>query len=194
MASINASMFPSVYKSLGVDTGKLGCVMLDVPPFPVTSLVHYGEYELFQHPQPDEHPHSSGAPAEVVAHVTLLYGLLKSGPEWQEQIATVLEGWELPDLTIEQIEAFPSHDEHDTSTIVGRIAMTPELLEGHQRLQLLPHVDTFPEYKPHITLAYINNGPSTVEWATSVQEKWVMTLAAHLPGRTFTPTRINYGD
>lgn len=193
--TINANMFKDVYKSLGVDTRDMGCVMLDVAPFPVTALVDNGEYELFQHPEPGDHPHSSGAPAESVAHVTLLYGLLKSASEWAEEVSAVLDGWELPDLTVDHVDFFPSYDpDHDYSVIVAKIVVTPELLEGHQRLQLLPHVDTFPDYQPHLTLAYINNGPSTVDWAESAADKWVQTLNVHMAGRTFTPTRLNFGD
>src|SRR5690606_35566451 len=97
-------------------------------------------------------------------------------------VDTVLEGWKQPKtLTIEKVGFFPGDG---FSTIVGHIKMTDELFEGNQRLQLLPHVNTYPTYKPHITLAYINE-EATTEWLEALEE---------LAGKSLTVRPdLNYG-
>jgi hypothetical protein len=69
----------------------------------------------------------------------------------------------------------------------GLIKKTPELIDGHERLTLLPHIQTFSEYKPHLTLAY-------VEHDTAVADKWVAALRAEYKGATLQTRGINYGD
>lgn len=194
--SLNANMYPEVFQGLGIDTGNLGCIMIDVAPFQVVDLVINGENDIYQTPDPVNHPYTGGAPAESAAHCTLLYGLLASGQKWQPYVDAVLDSWEIPDLTISGVTAFPSNQPgEDYAVIVAEVVKTPELDEGHKRLRMLPHCDTFPEYNPHITLAYIAgpNDPSDVDWADSIQDKWIQSLNVHLAGRTFDAVGLNYG-
>lgn len=192
--SLNSHQFPQVYKKLGITVSDLGCIMLDVEPFDIVSLVENGENDLFYGDIPDL-KYAQGAVAEESAHVTLLYGLLESGQKWKSQVDAVLDGWNPPLLSVESVGFFPSNIEgQDYSAIIGHIEVTDALLEGNQRLQLLPHVNTFPGYKPHVTLAYIKNGPSGVEWTDTARNKWIETLQKEFKGKTFRVTRINYGD
>lgn len=39
--------------------------------------------------------------------------------------------------------------------VVAHIKVTQELMEGHERLEFLPHINTFNGYKPHVTIAYV---------------------------------------
>lgn len=195
MSRLNARQFPEVYEALGIDIGKLGCIMADLDPLDVVSKVHDGQRDLFYHPDFENHKYLRGAPAEEVAHVTLQYGLLEIGPVWKEHVDRVLDGWSLDTVEIEDVSFFPSSlPDQDYSVIIGKLKLTDQLLEGHHRLQMLPHVDTFPGYHPHITLAYIKNGPSGVDWADSALDKWVQTLNIHYQGRELPVKGLNYGD
>jgi 2'-5' RNA ligase len=195
MARLSAYLYPDLYKELGVDANELGCIMLDVAPFEVVSMVEDGEADIYHHPDQVNHKYTGGAPAEHVAHLTLLYGLLESGQKWKGHVDTVLDGWTPPALKIEKVSHFPgSLEGEDYSVIIGQVELTPELVEGHDRLSLLPHIDTFPGYHPHITLAYIKNGPSSRGGGENNVEKWIRSLNNAFAGKTFPVTRINYGD
>ena len=192
MTQLSSHQFPQVYADLGVSIPDLGCIMLDVESFDVTRHVANGEADLYYGTLPQLR-YAQGAVAEKSAHVTLLYGLLEPGPAWQKHVDAVLEGWNILSVRISDVSFFPSTAQNeDYSVIVAKIEVSAELLEGHRRLQLLPHVDTFPDYTPHLTLAYIKNGPSGVEWAESALEKWLTTLSP-LEGVELSISGINYG-
>jgi 2'-5' RNA ligase len=186
--------FIETYEKLGINPFDLGCIMLDVYPLVVTSLVPDGEKDLYYSENP-RLPYAQGAVGEKSAHITLLHGLIEKGHVWRNHVDAVLDGWVKPDtIEIQQIGSFPSMiDGEDYSCIVAHIKPTPELLEANQRLKFLPHIDGFPEYKPHVTLAYVKNGPSDVEWARNIREKWVMSLATKLTGTALPTLGIDYG-
>lgn len=193
MTQLNSRQFPEVYDTLGITIEDLGCIMLDVAPFTVTELVEGGENDLYYGTIPALR-YAQGAVAEKSAHVTLLYGLLDFGGLHTKLVDSVLLGWSTPSVRIKEVSFFPSSNQgEDYSVIVGKIDVTPELLEGHHRLQLLPHIDTFPEYVPHLTLAYIKNNESGVKWVDTPKEKWVRTLNRKLAGKSFAVSCINYG-
>jgi hypothetical protein len=61
------------------------------------------------------------------------------------------------------------------------------LAEGNARLRLLPHIDTFPSYRPHVTLAYIKKDKPA-------RKKWVDALGEQFNGKRLTiDPKINYG-
>jgi len=95
----------------------------------------------------------------------------------REHVDAVMEGWEPPlALQTHHIEVFPSPypaDDPDGAgayaCIVAVIRLSDELIEAHQRLSLLPHVDTFPVYKAHVTLAYVK-ADRAPHWQRTLQE------------------------
>ena len=196
MTAPNSRKFPELYKKLDINMAELGCIMYDIEPFEVVKFVEGGEDDLY-FSDPNRTPDfkfAQGAVAESNAHVTLLFGLLELGPVWKNYVDAVLDGWSMDSVRISSVGYFPSSVEgEDYSVIVGHIELTPELVEGHERLQLLPHIDTFPGYKPHITLAYVKNGPSGVEWTDSTRDKWVESLNKEFAGKSFPVSQINYG-
>jgi len=184
MTGLNANQFPDVYTALGVKVNELGCVMLDVDPLTVTDLVTKGKDDLY-FAQNKERFWIDGAVAETVAHVTLLYGLLESAVTWKPLVDIVLADWTPPVLEIESLGSFDSpFQDEPYACIVAHIKVTDELLEGHKRLELLPHVNTYPDYRPHLTLAYVK---------ADAKEKWLKELGTYFNRSKLTVNKINYG-
>lgn len=153
---ISAHKFPDLYKSLGIDINKLGCVMLDLVDPIDMPLSYTFEPESFYTAKNEAHFWINGYAGDKNPHMTLLYGLLTPAYEQADNIATVLEDWSLPTVKVKEIGYFPSTmPDEEYFCIIAMIEVTPKLLEGSQRLEFLPHINTFTEYKPHVTLAYI---------------------------------------
>ena len=70
-----------------------------------------------------------------------------------------MEGWTPQDVTIASVDVFPAGSgDSPYAALVATLEPTPNLLEANARLKLLPHCETYPlEYKPHVTLCYLNN-------------------------------------
>jgi 2'-5' RNA ligase len=181
---LSANDFPHVYASLGIDVNKLGCIMADTEPIPISELVTKPEPDLY-HAANKDHFWVRGAVGETGAHVTLLYGLLQHGTKIRSEVNEVLSGWSLDDVTIEKLGVFNSpYVDEPYKCIVAHLKLTPELLEGHARLELLPHINTFLKYRPHVTLAYVKEG---------TEKRWLRELGNGLIGKKLAITQLNYG-
>ena len=136
----------------------LGCVMLPVEDIMLidgTRKNFLDPEDLYTSPDPEKFWIKGDVTHK--AHVTLLYGLLAPAYEIKEFVDAVLEDWERPwHFDSPEVVAFdsPTPDTEPYKCIVAKV-MSPELIEAHQRLSFLPHVNTHPEYQPHITLAYV---------------------------------------
>src|SRR5205085_12219665 len=136
----------------------------------------------------EKHPYMQGIVSENVPHCTLLYGLLRSGPELKKHIDAVLDGWTPQDVSIAAVDVFPSNDpDENYVTLIAKLEVTPNLVEANARLKLLPHIETFPlGYQPHCTLAYLND--------TSDYQGYIQTLNNAFQGKTIKALDLNYGD
>ena len=191
MKQLNSHQFESVYKSLGIDLDKLGCIMLDLEPLSnMWSIEAEGAGISLYYAKNKERFWINGWVADSSPHITLLYGLLENGYDIPKDVDKVLEGWEMEDIEIEDIGYFDSpYDDEDYYCIVAHIKMTPELLEGHQRLEFLPHINTFNGYKPHMTICYLDKSQGEEYRDNMIKEfknLWV--------GKKLTITGINKGD
>lgn len=181
-ASVSSRDFPDLYDGLDVDPNDLGCIMINTETLPILKHVPEDLHgELID--ATSRHDHAMGAVAETEAHVTLLYGLLENGNVWKEKVDTVLEGWSLSEVTIQDVGYFETPD---SFAVVAHIDKSPELIDGHERLTLLPHVQTFSEYRPHLTLAYVSKEADI--------DDWVDYLGSAYNGKTIKTKGINYGD
>jgi hypothetical protein len=183
MPKFSAHDFEKMYEKLNVDVDKLGCIMLDLdsaglPAFPgMQSDLYYSESRFW----------IKGYVAEKTPHVTLLYGLLKPGLQWKEYVDELLEDWKIATVTIKEVSFFESNIKDEPYyCIVAHIAITPTLQEGHDRLQLLPHIDTFPGYKAHFTLAYIKKDEAKRDYV-------IHELNKGLQGKELQVVKLNYG-
>ena len=158
MKQLKSHDFKEVYKWLGLDLNTLGCVMLDLEPLDsMYSIELEGGSVALYYAKNKARFWIDGWVADKVAHMTLLYGLLETAKNYESHIDRVLEGWKLKEVEIEDIGYFDSpYEDEEYYCIVAHIKVTPELMEGHQRLEFLPHVNTFAGYKPHMTIAYID--------------------------------------
>jgi hypothetical protein len=144
---------PDVYTELGVDTTRMGCIMLDLESLPNYMRLPevYGFYD-------DEMPWVKGFEPADKPHVTLLYGLLENGTANRHLVDAVLDGWEPSEtLTVDRVQFFPTPADVPYRPMVLRLdeASHEIALDAHHRLSLLPHIDTFPGYKSHITVGYV---------------------------------------
>lgn len=181
-ASISARDYPDLYEGTGVNPNELGCIMLDVEPMEVLKHIPAELHDdLVQ--ATTRHDHAMGAVAETEPHVTLLYGLLENGNVWKDKVDAVLDGWSIGTVKIAEVGYF---DTSDSYAVIAHVETTPELVDGHERLTLLPHIQTFSEYKPHITLAYVNKDADI--------DDWVDYLGTAYNGKTVKTAEVNYGD
>lgn len=155
-----AAPFPSmqaVYADLGLHTGALGCVKLPMEPAPIAVDDVGGLDALYTSTSPLR-PWVKGWINGAGAHTTLLYGLLPGVAE--AHVHTALAGWSVAASAaapIRDILVFPSPVPTEDPYVCLVAALTPsvELMAGHDKLRALPHICRFPEFKPHVTLAYI---------------------------------------
>lgn len=176
---INATQFPQMYVDLGIDIQDLGCIMLDVEPFEVGDII--AEEDLYYSDYITEPLVGENEP-----HLTLLFGLLQSGKAMQKHVDTVLGDWELDEIEIAGVTYFESNiNGEEYYCIIAEVVVTPMLLEGNQRLHLLPHIDTYP-YRPHCTLAYIKKDEAK-------RDAYIRELNKRYVGATMLVLKLNYG-
>lgn len=155
MQALSSHDFEQVYKDLGINLDTLGCVMADIEPGP--GMTGHGGASGLYYAKDKTRFWINGWVADKNPHVTLLYGLLKSGREYAEQISAVLDGWKMDEVEIEDIGYFDSpYEDEPYYCIIAHLKVTDQLLDAHTRLQFLPHINTFNQYRPHMTIAYIN--------------------------------------
>jgi hypothetical protein len=181
---IYADDFPDVYRDLGIDVRRLGCIMLVTDPLVVSDVI--AEQDL-HHFDPVTDPYDRPIASEPAAHVSLLYGLLRSGPEMRKHVDAVLAGWQPEDLPIESVGSWPGQETRsDFVSIHARVPVTDNLAEAHARLSLLPHMDIYGPMRPHVTMAHVK-----------VESDWrgyIAQLNARFAGTTVAAGEISYGD
>lgn len=102
---------------------------------------------------PEHHLHDHGR--ETDAHVTLKYGLHTSDPR---EVAHVLDGEPPVSLRLGKTSLFPASKDHDYDVV--KVDVDSDDLHHLNGLlsKALDVTDTYPEYKPHATVAYVKAG------------------------------------
>ena len=131
-----------------------------------------------------------GQVAKDNPHVTLLYGLMPGVKK--KHVDAVLKGWTKKTIMIDGISYFDSPYKDDPYyCIVGEVNPYGDgdlhtLEEANERLKLLPHVNTFPGYKAHITLAYVKKDQAVLQKAIEQFDK-------ALVGKRLRVAGLDYG-
>ena len=164
----------SVYAELGIHRARLGCVKLVVSSAPITVQDVGGESALYTSSSPHR-PWVRGYINQHRAHVTLIYGLLDVGDRAisRAHVDTALAGWVPPaSVRIADIAVFPSPvpDEDPYTCIVAKLDLA-SLKKAHDALLALPNVTRFPEFKAHVTLAYVRSEACTEELLEALRKK-----------------------
>lgn len=185
--------FKKVYEWLGIDLNKLGCLMLDTEPMKIAHWIGedgQSSYILgfpFYYAKNKDRFWIDGYVGQHSSHLTLLYGLLTEAQNYKPHIEEVLKDWKLDTVKIADIGYFDSpYEDEPYYCVVAHIEVSDKLLEGHQRLEFLPHVNTFAGYKPHITIAYI-------EKSEKLRDNFIADLKEQFVGKELKITGLNFG-
>jgi 2'-5' RNA ligase len=186
MLEKNANQFEHIYAELGINLAKLGCIMLNLDGTGIPNLI--SEQDLYFTDNADRY-WIKGFVAGHTPHVTLLYGLLESGKTiYKKYVDEILQEWNCNSVEIDHVGFFKSpYGESDPYyCIVAHLKISDELKEANSLLQLLPHINTFPSYKAHITIAYIKQDET-------LRDKIIEDYNKELSGKKLSVSSINYG-
>ena len=160
-----------IYKKLGIDIKKMFCTMLNAEWSDEQKETWMTMFE-----SSGAKPYTSKDKSwikwyvyEKHPHVTLLYGSLANVSA--DMIKTVLSEWTPDPLTISEVSYFDSPDSEEYYCIIAKVSITENLLRARSLLELLPHVNTFPDYKAHITLGYIEKDKDALDSILSINKK-----------------------
>lgn len=187
MYNFSAHHFSGVYQDLDINLSKLSCVMLSVRKFACPKL----DESILYKSKNKNRSWIDGQVANKNPHVTLLYGIM---PQIKKKhVDAVLKGWKKKSVEIDGIAVFDSpYDDDQYYCIVAEVNPFSDgddcsLEEANERLKMLPHVNTFPGYRPHVTLAYIKKDDKALESALEILDK-------ALVGKRLRASQIDYGD
>lgn len=128
------------------DAYEYGCVMLHFD-FPQIKDIHaqIAEEDLYT----EEEDRSYGLEDE--SHCTLLYGL--HGEVTPEEIKEIVSKFKFENCKATNLSLFENDYDVLKFDIVG-----DNLHECNEELAKLPHTNKFPDYNPHMTIAYLKKG------------------------------------
>jgi DNA polymerase III epsilon subunit-like protein len=125
-----------------------GCVMVEVP------VSNWDEITSYINP---EDVYTGGDDAHGIQenpHVNILYGLHEGVTE--EDVKSVFEGF-TGSINIE-VDGIGVFENKDYDVVKFNVNPDGALQDLHDKLSEFPNSNSFPDYKPHITIAYVNKG------------------------------------
>lgn len=188
---IKAHDYKEIYEMLGYNLSKLGCLMLDTEPIKTIYYqimqdgitAYFPEYKA----KNKDRFWIDGFVADKTPHLTLFYGFLQEAGCYKWHIEKLLEGTNISSVKIEDVTFFESpYEDEPYYCIVAKVEKTPELLEAHNKMTLIPNIQTFPDYKPHITIAYIIKDEA-------VRDDFIIHLKKELVGKELKVNGLNFG-
>ena len=133
---------------------RYGCVMLfaNVPDWDKLVKRIVKEEDVYDDPQePGEYGY------EENPHITVIYGLHHDEIVDQGVVYNIIQ--ETPSITssIKEIDIF-ENDDRPYDVVKFNIKPTQTLLNKRDEFLEMPNTQTFPEYHPHCTIAYVKKG------------------------------------
>lgn len=130
---------------------KYGCVMVEIP------VSNWNEITSSIDPEDIFHGDENDDPKGIQEnpHVTILYGL--HDDVTPEMVKSVFENYSGDiNIKVDGVGIFEKNDKFD----VVKFNVIPDgaLQHLHDELSKFPNSDQFPDYKPHITIAYVKKG------------------------------------
>jgi hypothetical protein len=175
----------AIHKGLGIDTYNLGFVGLEFAPIPVGQIlfeVGFTEPD-YVYAGPTSKMHWVKGPVGEHPHATVKYGLLTPAHEMKEIVDELLGDVAGIEVEIAHIVDFGSQNpELPYSCIVAELGS--EMHDLNAALGVLPHIDSFANYRSHITLAYVQ---------PRVREVAIDALSAALQFTKLKVTGVDYG-
>lgn len=129
---------------------KLGCVMVEVPVTNWNEIISTINKDDLYEVEGENYGISKNP------HLTLLYGLKPNITK--EQIEEVLTKTIDNDKIIIEIENIDTFENDSFDVVKFNIKKTEQLQKLFDSLSELPNENTFPDYKPHMTIAYVKKG------------------------------------
>jgi 2'-5' RNA ligase len=128
-----------------------GCVMME------TKIPDWEEYHTAGIDEEDVYikPHDKSYGLEEQPHVTVVYGIHEDEID-EETIANVIkENMKPLTVTIDEVDIFEG-DEYDV--VKYNIPVTDQLMEYRKLFLKFPNTQSYPDYHPHMTIAYVKPG------------------------------------
>lgn len=128
-----------------------GCVMME------STIDNWDEYHIAGIDKEDVHikPHDDSYGLETQPHVTVLYGIHEDEID-PETIAEVIKQNLKPlTLKVEEVDIFEG-EEYDV--VKYNLPVTEQLQEYRDLFLKFPNTQSYPDYHPHMTIAYVKPG------------------------------------
>lgn len=174
-----------IYNELGVHRDKSGCIMIDTEPLEVSDML--SEDDLYYAKEKDRF-WINGMVSDKNCHVTLLFGLMESGSDWKRYVDSLLEKiLPIKEVEIDHVSYFDSpYQDEPYFCLVAKLVVSDQLLKANSELRRLPHIDDYPTYQPHLTLAYIKKDPK-------IRDELLYAMNNRFAGTKVKTIGLNYG-
>ena len=128
-----------------------GCVMMDtkIPDWEENHIGGIDEEDVYVK------PYDQSYGLEQEPHVTVLYGIHEDQVDAETIKELIKHNMKPITVKVEDVDFFPG-EEYDV--VKYNIPVTPELQQYRDLFMKFPNTQTFPEYHPHMTLAYVKPG------------------------------------
>lgn len=191
MSEVKAHNYPEVYEALGYNLSKLGCLMIDTEPIVTTywEIMQDGVTAYFPEYKSKNKDRFwiDGYVASKTPHLTLFYGFLQEAKCYKWHIEKILGSVPVERVVIEDVSFFDSpYPDEEYYCVVAKVEKTKELVDAHNKMLLLPNIQTFPVYTPHITVAYIVKDEG-------VRDRFIEHLKKEIVGKSLKTVGLNYG-
>lgn len=125
-----------------------GCLMLYVKFNNWNDFIGQIDRELLYEPENERYG------VETEPHITILYGIHKDVDD--EQVIALFSDIKKSgfDITVDGVDCF-YNKEYD---VLKMNVKSEKLNELNELATRLPHTSTYPDYKPHLTIAYLTKG------------------------------------